>query len=76
VEEEDCMLLLRFFDTDKDNLLTFTDFNYIVLVNDNMLLRAKETQRNNKYTYDLDKKVEENLCKLLMLELDFHLQTC
>ena len=46
----------------------------MVLVNDNIEMRAKQTQKNNQYFAVLDQELEESLSLLLEMELNYHIQ--
>lgn len=46
----------------------------MVLVNDNIELRAKQTQKNNQYFPVLDQELEESLALLIEMELNYHIQ--
>ena len=60
--------------TTTQSLTPHFSFNYIVLVNDNMELRAKQIQKNNSYQQALDEELEELLAILFEMELNFHIQ--
>ena len=63
--ENDCKFIIKYYDADNDGLLDFLDFNFIVLCNDNMKLRAKETQRATKHANILFPEVEKALSDLI-----------
>jgi len=48
-------------------------FNFLVLVNDNIELRAKQTQKNNQFFAVLDQELEESLALLIEMELNYHI---
>ncbi len=54
--------------------ITCDSFNFLVLVNDNIEMRAKQTQKNNQYFAVLDQELEESLSLLLEMELNYHIQ--
>lgn len=56
ISEEDCKFIIKYYDSDDDGKLNLTEyfqsintfsFNFIVLVNDDLKLRARATQRPN-----------------------------
>jgi Ca2+-binding EF-hand superfamily protein len=47
VSEDDCKFIIKYYDSDNDGCINYVDFNFIVLVNDNIELRAGQTQKNN-----------------------------
>lgn len=74
ISEEDCKFIIKYYDSDDDGKLNLTEyfqsintfsFNFIVLVNDDLKLRARATQRPNQFTNVLEPEVEKTLADLL-----------
>eukprot|EP00347_Sterkiella_histriomuscorum_P003285 403364871 len=57
--EDDCQFIVKYYDADGDN------FNYLILPNDNLTLRAKATQQNNQFQKELNSELEEKLVELV-----------
>ena len=73
--EADCYYLVKFFDSDEDGKLNYTDFMQVLLPCDNPDLRAEATQRQNYYIgkYDyLTLDLEREVTKLIELEIKLH----
>ena len=45
MQEDDLKFVVQFYDIENNGSMDLMDFNHMVLCNDNMILRAKETQR-------------------------------
>eukprot|EP00347_Sterkiella_histriomuscorum_P005006 403358261 len=73
--EDDCQFIVKYYDADGDKYLNFLDFNYLILPNDNLTLRAKATQQNNQFQQELNSELEEKLVELVYNELCYHIQT-
>jgi EF-hand domain pair len=78
--EADCYYLIKFFDADEDNQLSYADFLQIILPIDNELLRAFASQKQNEIYIknietELPEEVEKELASLIALEIDMHRRT-
>ena len=64
--EAQCYFLVKFFDSDEDGRLNYTDFMQILLPCDNAVLRATATQRNQAFidkgdylTLDVERQISK-----------------
>jgi hypothetical protein len=75
VTEADCYYVVKFFDSDEDGKLNYSDFIQIILPCSNSKLRAQATQRPNQmcnqYDY-LTMDVEKEMADLLLSEIKLH----
>jgi len=66
--EADCYYMIRYFDSDNDGKLNYSDFMQVVMPCDSTNLRAAIAQRQNYYvskTEFLEEDVEKELAVLI-----------
>ena len=76
--EADCYYLIKFFDADEDGKLSYPEYLQIVLPCVNHKLRASTTQRIVQHCKPEDYlpiDVEQDLARLLMKEIEYHIET-
>lgn len=73
--EADCFYMIKYFDSDNDGKLNYSDFMQLIMPCDHTNLRAEIAQRQNYYVSKTDflpQEVEEELAKLIERELSFN----
>ena len=72
----DCQFLIKYFDIDADNGLSYTEFMQMVLPCDNLNLRSECSQREPRGRYPsgrLPEHVEHHLAEFIVREVSLHL---